>query len=126
MAQTPPECEFEYTVQKDDWLSGLQTDELGRVTTVRDERPRDSVTRTLREPLQSWRPCAVYVGNVSSTIEVGLGGPPDGGALLRRVTMRVRTDHDASTTDYWTMEVRWRASTVPAIIGPRSAPGGPA
>ena len=23
MAQTPPECEFEYTVQKDDWLSKI-------------------------------------------------------------------------------------------------------
>ena len=65
--------------------------------------------RQLRDPEIAWRPIAVYVGAVSADMEAGLVSPPMGGITIYRAGIRIRTDHDADTTDYWRFELVLRA-----------------
>ena len=69
---------------------GGRTADVGRV--------RGPAARALTGELTAWRQTVVYVGDVAAgdTPEIGLGTPPVGGAMLRRVTLRVRSDFVAT------------------------------
>jgi len=90
-----------------------------------EPRGRESVTdakgpatRNLQREEIAVRPEAIYVGAVSSSIEVGLGSPVTGGHSIRRVRLRVRTRVAPSSTDYWLFQVVWKdASGGEAEIG---------
>ena len=59
----------------------------------------------------------MYLGSVSSAIEVGLGAPLSG-PTVRSVQIRVRTEFTASSTDYYTIVAQWRdASGVANELG---------
>ncbi len=66
--------------------------EQGRSADV--DRAKGPAERALSEEIIAWRQHPVYIGDISagSSPEVGLGAPPVGGAMLRRVTLRARAD----------------------------------
>ena len=77
----------------------------GRTSDV--ARAKGSTVTPLRAELVAWRQQVIYVGTLSADTEIGLGSPPVSGALLRKVSFRVRSDL-ALGAEYWTVEARWR------------------
>jgi len=78
-------------------------------------RAKGPAVTPLRGELTAWRQQVIYVGTLSADAEVGLGSPPVSGALLRKVSIRVRTTLDPNATNYWTIEARWRDADLTAL-----------
>jgi len=87
-------------------LKGAWERDPGRTSQV--ARGKGPAATSLLGAVVSWRPGTIYVASISAATEIGLGQAAHGGVKLRRVTIRVRTQHDPSPTAYWTFTVQRR------------------
>ena len=78
-------------------------------------RAKGPTVTPLKVELIAWRPLVIYVGTLSADTEIGVGSTPEDGALLRKLSMRVRSDFALSSTDYWRIEARWRDESLNAM-----------
>ena len=92
-----------------DVQGALFPESRGRTPDV--NRSKGPTVTPLKQALVAWRQQVVYAGTLSADTEVGLGSPPESGALLRKVMFRVRTTLELDASNYWTIEARWRDGT---------------